>query len=520
MLQEKIVSICEGERLLDALKRQGYNHLPSNCIINKTLPGLGVTYCELVSDRNSILIEPNVPSIKGKLGKHKDVLGVYSGVNSRVIAEYLSNLSASRKKILTTPDGFFTIKEIMKELNINMYEDFFLFFDECEKDFFSEEFKEDFFHFRNRSFVTSIPFIVSDPLMEKHGFYILTLRPDYEYKQKLRLISTNNIVETLTSQISTLKGSVCIFCHSIKTLDSLVCDIPLLREEGHIFYEKEGFSQLQGERVLPESHHTARSRWFNLFDSHYYLAVDIKLPSPPHLILISDLFGDQPSFIDPRTEAMQIIGRFRRGVESVTHISNIDPDLSFYTPKQVHTWLKNAGKIYNGWLKKMETTHHEGARELLQEAIRQSRYARFVDKNGNLDLTRVAEFIDQETVKGFYTHIKLLQEAYEQTNCFEVSYTHEVHIFSDKDRLSLQRKLTQEGRNRLLLTRFEQLEVLRKVHSSKAQKRYHHLINQLISTPSDDFLYNCFLEHGSSFIRNSDFKEQIMRNELNKNGSV
>ena len=510
MLQEKIVCIREGERLLDALKRQGHNELPPNCIINKTLPGLGVTYCELVSDRNSIIVEPDLPAIQSKLERHRNALGVCKEVNPYAIAAYLSEPSVCRKKILITPVHFFILKEIMNELNINMYEDFFLFLDECEKKLPADGLKEDFFRFRNRSFVTSSLFIANEPSMGKHGFYILTLRPDYEYKQKLRLVTTNNIAETLTSQISTLKGAACIFCHSVKTLDSLVCDIPLLRKEGRIFNVE--------EKNLPqEGRGAAFPKRFNLFDSHYYLAVDIELPSPAHVILVSDLFGEQqPSFINPKTDAMQIAGRFRRGVESLTHISNIDPELSYYTPKQVHAWLKHAGRIYKGWIRKMETTHHEGARELLQEAISQSRYARFADKNGNPDLIRVVKFIDQETVKSFYTHAKRLQEAYEQTNCFEVSHSREVHIFSDKDRLLLQRKLTQEGRNRLLLTRFEQLESLRKVNSSKARLHYRHLINQLINNPSDDFLYNCFLEYGSNFIRNSGFREQIMRKKLNK----
>jgi hypothetical protein len=435
--------------------------------------------------------------------KYKNVLGVYPGVSPRQIADYLLAPSVFRKKILITPDDFFTVKEIMEELNINMYEDFFLLFDECEKDFPMEEFRDDFHRFQNRSFVTSSPIITSDPLMKGHGFHILTLSPDYEYKQPLDLITTNNIVETLSAQIVQLTEPVCIFCHSRETIDSLLCDIPLLREKGRVFTGDESCATPLDA--------------YNLFTSHYFLAVDMELPSPPHVILISDLFGSKPSFIDPQAEAMQIIGRFRRGVRSVTHISNIDPELSFYTPKQARTWLKNAGKIYAGWLRKMETTQHEGARELLAEAVQQSSYAQFVDKEGTLNPIRVAKFIDMETLKSLYTHTRLLQEAYTNTNCFEVSHTREVHIFSDKDRLLLNRKLTQEGRNRLLLTRFEQLEVLRKVRSSKAQMRYRHLIDRLINNPSDSFLYNCFLEYGSNFIRNSGYKECVMRKEINGN---
>ncbi|MDR1919065.1 MAG: hypothetical protein LBQ65_05410 [Tannerellaceae bacterium] len=508
MLQEMIISIREGEWLSDALKRRGYDGLPANCIINKTLPGLGVTYCEMISDRDSIIVEPNVPVIKGKMQKHKNVLGVYAGVSPRAIADYLLTPSTFRKKVLITPDTFFMVKEIMKELNINMYEEFFLLLDECEKDFPVEEMREDFFRFRNRSFVTAFPIISGDPLMRENGFFTLTIQPEYaaRYKQKLKLVTTNNIVETLIAQIAQLKEPVCIFCHSKETIESLVRDVSLLRENGCVFSDEDATAS-----------ETKPLGQYNLFTSHYYLAVDIELPSPPHVILISDLFGSKPSFIDPKTEVMQILGRFRGGVNSVTHISNIDPELNFFTSKQARVWLKNAGKIYSSWLRKKDTTQYEGAREILEEALQQSTYAQFVDKEGKMNPISITKFIEKEMVKGLYTHAKLLQDAYLNTNYFQVFHEREVHIFSDKDRLSLHCKLTQEGRNRLLLSRFEQLEVLRKVRSSKAQTRYRHLIKQLINNPSDSFLYDCFLEYGSNFIRNSGYKECVMRKEINGN---
>ena len=44
---EKIKAILhKGEWLLDALKRVGYNMIPTNTILNKTLTGLG---CDLKS---------------------------------------------------------------------------------------------------------------------------------------------------------------------------------------------------------------------------------------------------------------------------------------------------------------------------------------------------------------------------------------------------------------------------------------------------------------------------------------
>lgn len=50
-------SIRKGEYFADALKRAGKEFIPTNCIINKLLPGLGATHCELIAPRKSIIIE-------------------------------------------------------------------------------------------------------------------------------------------------------------------------------------------------------------------------------------------------------------------------------------------------------------------------------------------------------------------------------------------------------------------------------------------------------------------------------
>lgn len=62
-MQTEEIKIHNGEWLTDALKRQGYENIPSNVILDKTLTGLGATHTELHSNRNSIIIEPNVPVI-------------------------------------------------------------------------------------------------------------------------------------------------------------------------------------------------------------------------------------------------------------------------------------------------------------------------------------------------------------------------------------------------------------------------------------------------------------------------
>lgn len=89
MEYDRIYSIRKGEYFADALKRAGKDFIPTNCIINKLLPGLGATHCELTAPRKSIIIEPNVPVIESKAKVHKNALAVYKGVSIRQIADFL-----------------------------------------------------------------------------------------------------------------------------------------------------------------------------------------------------------------------------------------------------------------------------------------------------------------------------------------------------------------------------------------------------------------------------------------------
>lgn len=100
MEYDRIYSIRKGEYFADALKRAGKDFIPTNCIINKLLPGLGATHCELTAPRKSIIIEPNVPVIESKARVHKNAFAVYKGVSIRQIADFLETNREKDYKLL------------------------------------------------------------------------------------------------------------------------------------------------------------------------------------------------------------------------------------------------------------------------------------------------------------------------------------------------------------------------------------------------------------------------------------
>lgn len=59
-METTTLELHNNEWLSDALRRGGHGeNIPTNVILDKTLTGVGATYCEIHAKRNSIIIEPN-----------------------------------------------------------------------------------------------------------------------------------------------------------------------------------------------------------------------------------------------------------------------------------------------------------------------------------------------------------------------------------------------------------------------------------------------------------------------------
>ena len=121
--------------------------IPTNTILYKKLTGLGATYGELKADRNSIILEPNVPVIKGKCKdpKHKNdnLFGVYENVTVEKIVKYLQASKEKHIKLLSTPESFSKIKTAFEELDMDIYSTCYLLFDECHKIVKDVDYRED-----------------------------------------------------------------------------------------------------------------------------------------------------------------------------------------------------------------------------------------------------------------------------------------------------------------------------------------------------------------------------------------
>lgn len=520
MEYDRIYSIRKGEYFADALKRAGKDFIPTNCIINKLLPGLGATHCELTAPRKSIIIEPNVPVIESKAKVHKNSLAIYKGVSVRQITDFLEKNQDKHYKLLTTPEGFTKIKEAMLAVNIDMYTECFILFDECEKLVQDVHYRDsirepmnDFFHFQHKALISATP-IVPEKDNRFDSFMRVLIQPDYEYRQKLKLITTNNVLETLQEVIEAKRGMVCIFCNSIDSIDSFYRLIPELNNACTFCSEDGQYKLWKGNRRKKSMMITELER-YNFFTSRFYSAVDIICKNPPHVILISDLHGATQSVIDPTTEAIQIIGRFRGGVNTVTHIASIRPDLECMSTNEIDNWIQGASHIFNGWKTQLAQTSNIGERTLLQEAIGENSYLPYLDANGKPDPFLIANLYEKEQVKRLYTSTDLLCSAYQQTDYFIFSHEERLMPVSDNERMAIQHRLAKKKRAELIVRKLEEMEKMSRTTDKKVQKRYQRMLGNLLTTTNDRYIYDCFCRFGGDFIRESDYNENKLRTALN-----
>ena len=520
MEYDRIYSIRKGEYFADALKRAGKDFIPTNCIINKLLPGLGATHCELTAPRKSIIIEPNVPVIESKAKVHKNSLAIYKGGSVRQITDFLEKNQDKHYKLLTTPEGFTKIKEAMLAVNIDMYTECFILFDECEKLVQDVHYRDsirepmnDFFHFQHKALISATP-IVPEKDNRFDSFMRVLIQPDYEYRQKLKLITTNNVLETLQEVIEAKRGTVCIFCNSIDSIDSFYRLIPELNNACTFCSEDGQYKLWKGNRRKKSMMITELER-YNFFTSRFYSAVDIICKNPPHVILISDLHGATQSVIDPTTEAIQIIGRFRGGVNTVTHIASIRPDLECMSTNEIDNWIQGASHIFNGWKTQLAQTSNIGERTLLQEAIGENSYLPYLDANGKPDPFLIANLYEKEQVKRLYTSTDLLCSAYQQTDYFIFSHEERLMPVSDNERMAIQHRLAKKKRAELIVRKLEEMEKMSRTTDKKVQKRYQRMLGNLLTTTNDRYIYDCFCRFGGDFIRESDYNENKLRTALN-----
>jgi hypothetical protein len=524
MIQTKPLKLFKRERLIDALKRDGMENIPSNIILDKRIPGIGATYTEIHSKRNSIIIEPNVPVIKGKVKKHENLnlLGVYEGVKKPSVKKYLLNSSIQHKKLLTTPEGFRKIREVATEIGLNIYAEYFCLFDECERLNQDVGYREkitnpvnDFFNFTNKAFVSATPLDIHHPKVYEQRFYRLKIEPQFEYKKDIELIVTNDFVNVLNEKLESLKHSrcICIFYNSTAGIDSII-------HTKRMQYNYKTFCSPKSKTILlkhgfknVESDYNEPLENYNFFTSRYFSAIDIELKIKPDIIILTDLKQAEHTMIDPFTEAIQIQGRFRTifkdgtNYNSLTHITNFKSELTIKSDEHLDIEIEQFRKNHEYLIAQYTNAENPIVKAAVLKDLKRSSYFELLDEEWNLDEFAVHNKYNEERVRRYYTDFDLLVKAYEETGFFNVICNPpDLRFFLNEIRLKIRQK---EG---------IKMKLKRIVSFLRGTTNIEEFRNILIQESFEDanLIVDAFLKLGEDFIISVDYSRAKMRNELGK----
>ena len=343
-----MITLKEGQFLSNVL-----SEIPTDCILSKRVPGCGATTLELKTNRNSIIIVPNVPVIQSKEKKEPYPKGVYEDVTVSEVVTYLKE--NIRYKIMTTPESFGKIKVACEKCNINIYSEFFLLMDECHQLVKDVDYRNfivlpmaDFFKFKNKAMVSATPLGFSDPRLKK--FDTLEVRADYDYQQEITVINAYNTTKAIGEYLeSHQNGTVCFFVNSITQIYSIMRHFKLL-EDSTVYCAPKSVTKLKEGYDFTNAYKewsAETMKRYNFFTGRFFSAFDLELTYKPDLVMITDPYLSPYTMLDVDTDCIQICGRFRKGVNSATHIYRVNPEICVKSKEQVEQDIHDLEIGYN-----------------------------------------------------------------------------------------------------------------------------------------------------------------------------
>lgn len=522
--------IKKGEWLLDALKRIGYDMIPTNTILDKTLTGLGATHSEIHSKRNSIIIEPNVPVILGKLNDNEHLEAVYEKCKPYNIKKYLQ-MNIPYKKIFCTPESYKKIRKAAIELNINIYKDFFCLFDECEKVTQDIDYRNkiaqpiyDFFQFEGKAFVSATPLPISHKEFNNQCFQKIKILPDYDYKKDLDLIVTNSYYKRLKKVLDSMKDSkhICIFFNVTDGINEIIENLNITNYK--IFCSQKSVEKLAKRRINNAySHIDYPLAKYNFFTCRFYSGLDIALRKhKPDIIMLTDFSSANWTMIDPFTEAIQIQGRFRKTKKdddvtynSLTHISTINPNMRVRSKDELDIRINQFIADYN----MLKERHDKEADNIRKEAIfddmKGLKYQELIDEQGEINSFSVDNLYNEERVKSYYSSANTLYQAYKDTGFFNVTLHDVTECIGDDDIKKLNTTKQAIEKRKILV------QLLDKIHNDFKQgsitfQEKDNFINVLKEQSEALYTINAYMKIGKAEIEKAQYQKGKIDKAINQ----
>lgn len=492
--------------------------IPTNTILYKKLTGLGATYGELKADRDSIILEPNVPVIKGKCKDPKhakdNLMGVYENVTVDSIVKYLQASKEKHIKLLSTPESFSKIKAAFEEIDRDIYSTCYLLFDECHKIVKDVDYREnitlpfdDFFMFENKGLVSATPLDFTDPRFFKQKFQIMEVQPHFEYAQPLNLYHTNNVLQELKKRIGNIEKPIFLFINSTETIYSIMNKLDIL-EQSTVFCAYNSVKNLKDKKFSQaySDWDAAKMNKYNFLTSRFFNALDIELDFQPEVFIVTDITMATQSIIDPFTDTIQIIGRFRNGIASASHITNTDYKFQVRSKAQLQFRINVFEENYKMLKAYYDNATNDELRDAVKAILNNHPLTPLLNIDGTKNWFKIDNYMAENLVQGYYNSFDELVKNYKQCKSFKLNYESTAYKLSDTERLKRENKsLSIKAKRREIV---EQLEMLKGDETSIAMEHKRELIR------TDAFIVQAYDELGKAKIEELKYSHPKIREAM------
>lgn len=368
----KIIKTKGNEHFLNEVLDQ----IPSNCLFNKGVTGCGGTTLEIESNRNSIILVPNVNLVLNKCNSYPNLIGVYGDID-----KFKFNIKFKKKqqykKIIATYDA---LPKLIEWIGDDIF-NYFLLIDEYHILFNSYGFRykaityvlQNYNKFKEFCFMTATPLKDYNVLEElKHLDQITVEWPQSTpVHTELRgaYFTSKEVAGEINKSLSE-DYNLHIFINSLNTIRSIVKIIKTTDFRTICSKDAEKKDKRNGGKLKIDSVNSP-VRKVNFYTATAFEGVDIYDPIGK-TIVVSDTNVSQ-SLVDISTLFIQICGRLRD--------SKYKNEVLFICNTSDHRYLKH----------KSQTEFDEYAKDLETKAIDYG--AEFLKQNQNKKLIDVESFL-------------------------------------------------------------------------------------------------------------------------------
>lgn len=454
-----MITIHKGQYLSDVI-----NEIPSDCILSKKIPGCGATTLELNTERNSIIIVPNVPVIKSKCGKYNQLLGVHEDVTADKICNYLT--SNTRHKIMITPESFGKVKTACARCSIDIYSHFFLLMDECHQLIKDVDYRmdivlpmNDFFRFKGKALVSATPIGFSDPRFKE--FETMEANADYDYRQDITVTHTYNIQKTISDYLKAHDGTVCFFINSVVEIYAIMKQLDIL-EDSTVYCAPKSRLKLRNEYSFDNAYKDWSAdtmKKYNFFTGRFFTAFDLDLPYKPDLVMVTDPYISEYTMLDIDTDCIQICGRFRNGIKSATHIYRVNPAIIIKDRGQVEWEISAHEFAYQTVQTLYNSADNKESRFAFSAVLETMPFRQFLYPDFTKNWFAIDNEINEVLVRNRYQSVESVTKWYDDCHFFNPTFSSCEYNPNDEKLKIIRSARSVKEKRRIMVQQLSEMEV-------------------------------------------------------------